>query len=114
MSATMFSILPKIIHWIAYQQGAKNTRSLQSRTIHWYLAFMVMAQLIVFPSLSTIFTLLTTNQAIGDEKFSKDGKGILKRTWLEMVFFLSQIPTTYQQQSKSVCVRKVSMYTNVI
>lgn len=99
MSAILFSILPKIIHAVAYAQGAKNVRSLQTRTIHWYLAFLVAAQLFMFPSLSTIFSLITDK---ADKKYGQ-ARGLMK-LWVGFIYFLTQIPKTYQLQAKCVNV----------
>lgn len=93
----MFSILPKIIHGIAFAQGAKTVKALQNRTMNWHLSFLILAQLIVFPSLSTIFTLITDD--VSGRNKDPDASAI-KKLWLDVVYFLTQIPFTYQQQAK--------------
>jgi hypothetical protein len=92
----LFAMLPKIIHFIAHKQGAKTHRSLQSRIIHWYLAFVILAQLVIFPSLSTIFSLLTSKQL---QEKTKNASGLLK-IWARVIFFLTNVPSTYQTQAK--------------
>lgn len=94
----MFSILPKIIHAIAYAQGAKTTRALQSRVIHWYLAFTIIAQLVIFPSLSTIFTLVSSD--VSNRSAADKAATGLRKVWVDLIYFLSQVPMTYQQQAK--------------
>lgn len=101
----MFSILPKIIHGIAFAQGAKTTRALQARIMNWHLGFLILAQLIVFPSLSTIFTLITDDVS-GRNK--DPNASAAKKLWLDIVYFLTQIPFTYQQQAK--CVKSRNTY----
>ena len=63
-----------------------------------YLAFTIIAQLVIFPSLSTIFTLLTSQD---DQKKDADATGIMK-VWVKVVFFLTQVPDTYQTQAKYI------------
>lgn len=95
----MFSILPRIIHGIAFAQGAKTIKILQDRTMAWHLSFLILALLIVFPSLSTIFTLVTDDIS---GKNKDPNASTAKKLWLDLVYFLTQIPFTYQQQAKYV------------
>lgn len=89
--------MPWLLEQVARFQGAKTFNALQHRTIHWYLAFLVLSQLVLLPCLSTLFTLT----AKGTENGEKSQKtNMLLQIWIDIVFFFAQVPSTYLSQAK--------------
>lgn len=95
----MFSVMPSLLETVARFQGAKTFNALQHRTIHWYLAFLVLSQLVLLPCLSTLFTLIARDM-LDDAK--KEKTNWLLQIWIDTVFFFAQVPSTYLSQAKYV------------